>query len=59
MLAKLVKELERDGIEVMLSHVHQPALNMICKFELPEGFVKERIFPNVDAGVRYFLERQL
>ncbi len=57
MLAKLVKELERDGILVMLSHVHQPALNMVRKFELPRGFLKECIFPNVDAGVQHFLGR--
>jgi MFS superfamily sulfate permease-like transporter len=58
MLVKLVNELERDGTMVMLSHVHQPALDMARKFALPEGFIKERIFPNVDSGVQYYLERQ-
>ncbi len=57
MLVKLVKELERNGIMVRLSHVHQPALDMARKFELPDSFIEERIFPNVDVGVQYYLKR--
>jgi MFS superfamily sulfate permease-like transporter len=57
MLSKLVMDLEKDGTMVMLSHVHQPVLNMIRNFDLPEGFIEERIFPNVEKGVQYFLKR--
>lgn len=57
-LIKLVEELERDGTMVMLSHVNQPALDMARKFELSDSFIEERIFPNVDVGVQYYLERQ-
>lgn len=55
MLEKLLPELYKQGIEVMLADVHKPVLEMARRIGLTEHLREELIFPTVEVAVQYYL----
>jgi len=57
MLEKLVAELKKADIEMMVAEVHQPVRDMALRSGLANEFNRSQIFPTVDAAVNDYIKR--
>jgi MFS superfamily sulfate permease-like transporter len=56
-LEKLVLELKKASIKVMVAEVHQPVRDMALRSGLADEFNRSQVFPTVDAAVQDFTVR--
>ncbi len=57
MLEKLAEELQRNRIEMLAVHVHQPVLDIIQRSGLAEHFKTVSTFGTIDSAVHDYLNR--
>ena len=57
MLEKLVAELKKADIEMMVAEVHQPVRDRALRSGLANEFNRSQIFPTVDAAVNDYIKR--
>ena len=51
-LGRLADALDRDGVRVVLGHVHQPVIDVAARAGVLDRIGRERLFAHIDAARR-------